>query len=184
MPCLRSPQLTSSSFSRLGVDGRPAWRQSLRAPLLGFPAHLSALHAPAPPPLFPPPDWQRRTLPPPRETIDEQLETETWLLFRCLLFLFFFSFFFFCKWDSAALSEEFHVRNVEGYGSNDGCVADSWSKVRHLSVSSLFSFLFFTYQILSTLVGGKNPSKWEDTWRTETRRVERKMWIKRSVARR
>ncbi len=35
------------------------------------------------------------------------------------------------------------MRNVEGYGLNNGCVTDSWSKVRHLSVF---------YQLLSTLV--------------------------------
>lgn len=47
------------------------------------------------------------------------------------------------------------MRNVEGYGSNDGCVADGWSKVRHLSVSSLFYFIFFVSAIVDFAGGGK-----------------------------
>ena len=48
------------------------------------------------------------------------------------------------------------MRNVEGYGSNDGCVADGWSKVRHLSVSSLFYFIFFVSAIVD-FAGGEKP---------------------------
>lgn len=48
------------------------------------------------------------------------------------------------------------MRNIEGDGLNNGCVADSWSEVRHLSV-------------LSAIVDfGGNPSKWLGTWRTES----------------
>lgn len=65
------------------------------------------------------------------------------------------------------------MRNVEGYGLNNGCVTDSWSKVSHLS---------FFYQLLSTLVethlNGRIPE------RLSLIPQSRKMWIKRSVARR
>lgn len=65
------------------------------------------------------------------------------------------------------------MRNVGGYGLNNGCVTDSWSTVRHLSVF---------YQLLSTLVethlNGRIPGGLSRI------RQSRKMWIKRSVARR
>lgn len=138
-------------FSDGGRNERFAWRQSLRAPLNGFPLTC------------PPAPLSFLTT---REIIAKRTTNEQVNRDLTLVVVFFL-------WDFTSLLEEFYVRNVEGYGLNNGCVTDSWSKVSHLS---------FFYQLLSTLVethlNGRIPE------RLSLIPQSRKMWIKRSVARR
>lgn len=71
------------------------------------------------------------------------------------------------------------MRNVEGYGLKNGCVADSWSKVRHLSVILSAADDFGGHPDPD----GRIPGGLRRQTKREAKR-KRKMWIKRSVARR
>ena len=101
----------------------------------------------------------------------------------CFVFLFFSSFSIFFSGIRQRCRRNFMCATLKDTAQT--MVALLTAGVRSVTwVFPLYFILFFLYQLLSTLLGGKSPSKWEDTWRIETRRVERKMWIKRSVARR